>query len=184
MASRNQSVSTFFKGIQRKAMNAAERKLSQMLPSVMLAASEYIYNEHDFGDMTGNWINSFGLALYRDGHFVRVITLAEVANEGAPIQPVLQSGDTFNKGQQRHDEKFQKKTFVIDGIKHKGSHGEYFADEKVVSVLRHTHTSAKGFSFRIVSVAEYHKEEAKRALLQISDFIESRGANVWQFNLG
>ncbi len=184
MASRNQSISTYFKGVQRRVMDTAQRRLQEMLPDVMLAASEYIYHEHDFGDMTGNWINSFGLALYRDGRFVEVITLADAVNEGAPIQPVLQSGDSFNKGQKRHDEKYQKKTFVIDGIKNKGSHGEYFADEKVVSVLRHTHTGAKGFSFRVVSVAEYHKEEAKSALLQISDFIESRGGNVWQFNLG
>lgn len=184
MASRNQNIEAFFKGVQQRVMNTAQRKLSEMLPAVMEVASEYIYAEHNFGDMTGNWINSFGLALYRDGRFVRVVTLAEVANEGTPIQPVLQSGDTFNKGQLRHDDRYQKKTFVIDGVRNRGSHGEYFANEKVVSVLRHTHTSAKGFSFRVVSVAEYHKDEAKRALLQISDFIESRGGNVWQFNLG
>lgn len=184
MASRNQAISTFFKGVQQRYMNAAQRKLQEMLPAVMQVASEYIYNEHNFGDMTGNWINSFGIALYRDGRFVRVVTLAEVANEGEPIQPVLQSGDSFNRGQKRHDDRYQKKTFVIDGVVHKGSHGEYFSNEKVVSVLRHTSTNVKGFSFRVVSVAEYHKEEAKRALLQISDFMESRGGNIWQFNLG
>lgn len=182
--SRNQNVSVFFKNVQKRLMNAAQRRLQEALPAVMEVASEYIYHEHNFGDMTGNWINSFAIALYRDGRFVRVITLAEAANEGAPIQPVLISGDSFNKGWQRHDDRYQKKTFYIDGIKNQGSHGQYFADEKVVSVLRHTHTKAKGFSFRILSVAEYHKEEARRALLQVSNYIESKGGNIWQFNLG
>lgn len=175
----------FFKGVQARCYDTAQRRLSQQLPAIISLierdAREY-QSQLEFSDMTGNWINSFGVVLYRDG---RAVAVADMSSEvGSPIRTTLIDGDRFAKGKVRFDDSVQEHTFYVDGDTVKGSSGRYFSDERVLGWLRRTWTKRTGFSFRVVSVAEYQKEAAKRVLLRISDELESRGGNIWQFNLG
>ena len=174
-----------FQNVQKKVMNTAQRRLTEQLGSIMAAAHDYVRDEQrsaNFGDMTGNWINSFGVALYRDGHCVAVANMS--GEEDAPIRVTLIDGDWFRKGERRFDGSTQQKTFEIDGKKLKGTPDQYFTNEEVLSWLGRTHTRQQGFSFRVVSVTVYHKDVARKALLRLSNEIESKGGNIWQFHLG
>lgn len=185
MARQSSRITHVFQNVQKRVMNTAQRRLTEQLPGIMAAAHDYVRDEQasaSFGDMTGNWINSFGVALYRDGRCIAVANMS--GEEGAPIRTTLIDGDVFNSGEKRFDGSVQQHTFEIDGDKRKGSSEQYFTDEEVLNWLSRTRTRQKGFSFRVVSVTEYHKDTARRVLLRLSDEIESRGGSIWQFRLG
>lgn len=182
MAGRNGSqVKVVMKNVQDKLMNTAFRRLREQLPAIMSAANDYARDEQTFGDMTGNWINSFGVALYRDGKCVAVANMS--GEEDNPIRTTLIDGDWFQSGERRFDGSVQQQTFEIDGKKNKGAADQVFYNEEVLAWLSHSWTNQKGFSFRVVSVAEYHKQEARVALLRLSDEMESRGGNIWRFHM-
>ena len=184
MASRN-SFETAFKNVQKKCMNAAQRKLTEQLAGVMSALHDYVRDEQqkgNFGDMTGNWINSFGVAAYRDGRCFAIANMS--GEEDAPVRTTLIDGDWFKKGEHRFDGSTQQYTFEIDGEHYKGAADQVFYDEEVLAWLSRSRTRTKGFSLRVVTVTEYHKQEAKSALLRLGDEIESKGGNIWHFNLG
>ena len=166
-------------------MNTAQRRLTEQLPGIMSALHDYVQDEQqkgNFGSMTGNWINSFGVACYRDGKCFAVANMS--SEEGNPVRTTLIEGDWFKKGEQRFDRSVQQRTFEIDGEKYKGAADQVFYNEEVLAWLSRTWTKQKGFSFRVVSVTEYHKQEARSALLRLSDEIESKGGSIWQFHLG
>lgn len=165
-------------------MNAAQRRLTDQLPGIMSALHDYVKDEErkgNFSDMTGNWVNSFGVALYRDGRCFAVANMS--GEENSPIRTTLIEGDWFKKGTRRFDSSTQQRTFEIDGEKYRGASDQVFYNEEVLSWLSRTWTRRKGFSYRIISVTEYHRQEAKQALLRLSDEIESKGGNIWQFHL-
>jgi hypothetical protein len=166
-------------------MNAAQRRLTAALPSIIVALHDYVRDEQqkgNFSDMTGNSVNSFGVACYRDGHCFAVANMG--SQEGGPIRTTLIEGDWFKKGEERYDNSVQQRTFEIDGEKYRGAADQVFYNEEVLAWLGRTWTRTKGFSFRVISVTEYHKAEARSALLRLSDEIERRGGSIWQFNLG
>lgn len=175
----------FFKNVQKRCYSTAQLRLREQLPAIMEMAKEYALNhQHSaFGNMTGNWINSFGVCLYRDGKAVAVANMPTAGVE-SPIRVTLIEGDQFKRGTQRYDKTYQLRTFDIDGEKYKGTAEQVFYDEEVMNWLRRTSTRQKGFSLRVVSVAEYQKDTARRVLLQLSNVIESKGGNIWQFKLG
>lgn len=165
-------------------MDTAQKRLIEQLPSVMSALHDYVRDEQqkgNFGDMTGNWINSYGVALYRDGKCVAIANMS--GEERNPIRTTLIDGDWFRSGERRYDGSTQKYTFEIDGDFYKGAAGQTFYNEDVLEWLGHTRVKGKGFSFRVVTITEYRKNEARQALLRLSDEIESRGGNIWQFHL-
>lgn len=178
----NSQITHVFQNVQKRAENTAQRRLMEQLPGIMSALHDYAKDEQNFGDMTGNWINSFGVALYRDGRCVAVANMS--GEEDNPIRTTLIEGDWFQKGEQRFDRSTQQKTFEIDGKKYKGAADQVFYNEEVLEWLRGTWTKQKGFSFRVISVAEYHKAEARSAMLRLSDEIESKGGGIWQFHIG
>lgn len=178
----SQQITHVFQNVQKKLENAAQRKLTAQLPGIMAALHDYVKDEQSFGSMTGNWVNSFGVALYRDGRCVAVANMS--GEEGAPIRTTLIDGDWFKSGERRHDASVQQKTFEIDGKRYQGASDQVFYNEEVLAWLGSTWTKTQGFSFRIISVAEYHRDAARRAMLRLSDEIESGGNGVWQFNLG
>lgn len=183
MASSTQ-ISHVFKNVQKKAMNTAQRRLTDQLSGVMSALHDYVIDEQqngNFGSMTGNWVNSFGVALYRDGMCVAVANMSN--EEGSPIRTTLIEWDEFEKGEVRFDSSVQQRDFVIDGDKYQGTLDQVFYNEEVIEWLTHTWTRQKGFSFRVISVTEYHKQEARNALLRLSDEVESMGGGIWQFHL-
>lgn len=170
-----------FQNVQKRCYDTAQRRLSEQLPYIMDMAREYARNHQqgDFGDMTGNWLNSFGVAIYREGRPVAIANMSS-ADVDAPIRTTLIHGDIFDAGMQRYDETFQLNDFEPE----EGTEEQVFYNEEVVSWLSRTWTKSKGFSFRVVTVAEYHIDTARRVLLQLSNEMEARGGYIWQFNLG
>lgn len=171
----------YFNNVQKKLMNAAQRKLIEQVPAIVSALHDYVEDERihgDFGSMTGNWVNSFGVALYRDGKCFAVANMK--GEEDAPIRTTLIDYDEFREGTVRHDKSIQQSDFEVE----KGSSSQYFADQEVLEWLSRSRSRSKGFSYRIVSVIEYKKDSARKVLLRLSDELESKGGNVWQFNLG
>ena len=183
MASKAQ-ITHVFRNVQQRLMNSAQRRLTDQLQSVMFAAYDYATEQQrnaNFSDMTGNWINSFGVALYRDGRCVAVANMSENVDE--PIRTTLIDYDVFEAGERRFDSSIQQKSFEIDGERYKGAADQVYYDEEVLKWLGRTWTKQKGFSYRVISVAEYHKPEARTVLLMLSDEMESKGGNIWQFHL-
>lgn len=174
-----------FKNVQQRLMNAAQRKLTAQMPGIVSALHDYVRDEQqkgNFSDMTGNWVNSFGVAAYRDGKCFAIANMS--SEEGNPIRTTLIEGDVFKAGERRYDSSTQQFFFEIDGEKYHGAAEQVFYNEEVLQWLSRSWTKTKGFSYRIVSVAEYHKPEARTALLRLSDEIENKGGNVFQFNIG
>lgn len=174
-------ITQVFQNVQKKLMNAAQRRLTAQLENVMSALHDYVRDEQNFGDMTGNWINSFGVALYRDGSLVAIANMSN--EEDAPIRTTLIDGDWFKKGQTRFDKSVQQKTFEIDGKKYKGAADQVFYNEEVLDWLSSTWTKKDGFSIRVITVTEYHKKEARSALLRLGDEMENKGGYIWHFNM-
>lgn len=179
-----------FKNVQKKLMNTAQRRLVAQLPIIVEKLHEYAVNHSAGRSMTGNWIDSFGVVLYRDGS---PVAWANMTGEGSagnkveeePIRTTLVNDEKFKKGTKRHDSQYQRRTFEVGNRPDRmGSSSNYFADDEVIRWLAHSRSNVKGFSYRVVSVTEYNRESARRALLQMSDEIESYGGKIWQFNLG
>lgn len=168
-----------FKNVQKRCMDTAQQRLTAQLPGVMSAAEDYLRDEQqkeNFGDMTGNWLNSFGVALYREGKFVALA----VRDGNDPVRTTLINGDEFRAGEIRYDGSVQQDTFSIS---RGGSSEQYFANEEVMSYLQRSRSRSKGFSLRVVSIIEYNRPAARRALLRLSDEIESMRGNILQFHL-
>jgi hypothetical protein len=175
----------FFQNVQKRVENTAQRRLTEMLPGIMSALHDYVKDEEangNFSDMTGNWINSFGVAAYRDGRCFAIANMS--GEENAPIRTTLIEGDWFKKGERRFDKSTQKRTFEIDGNKYHGAADQVFYNEEVLAWLGRTRTTRKGFSFRVVTVTEYHRPEARKALLRLSDELEQKGGIIWNFHIG
>ena len=181
---RTQSVKQFFQNVAQRCYNTAQVRLTDQMPAIMDLAREYAmaYQHGEFGNMTGNWLNSFGVVLYRDGRPVAIATMSDAGVDG-PIRTTLITGDWFKRGEQRYDQTYQRVTFEVDGEKYKGAAEQVFYDEEVQAFLSRTRSREKGFSFRVVSVAEYHRDAASRVLLQVGDVMEAHGGNIWRFNL-
>lgn len=170
----------FFKGVQKRCQDTAQRRLEEMLPGIMSALHDYVEDEQrkgNFGSMTGNWRNSFGIAVYRDGRCFAVANMS--GEEDSPIRTTLIDYDLFPEGSVRFDKSIQQKEFEVE----EGTAEQVFYNEEVLSWLGRTSTRQKGFSFRVVSVTEYHRKEARQALLRLSDEMESKGGNIWNFHL-
>jgi hypothetical protein len=173
------NIRSVFKNVQKKVQNTAQRRLTEQLPTVMSAAEDYIRDEQqkaNFGDMTGNWLNSFGVALYRDGRFVALA----VRDGQEPVRTTLIMGDEFKAGERRYDGSIQQQTFEVYK---QASSAQYFANEEVQNFLMRSRSKSKGFSIRVVSIIEYERKTAQNALLRLSDEIESKGGNIWRFHL-
>lgn len=170
-----------FQNVQKRCYDTAQMRLTEQLPTIMDMARRYAqaYQHGEFGNMTGNWLNSFGVAIYREGRPVAVANMSSAEVDG-PIRTTLIYGDIFDAGMQRYDETYQLEDFEPE----KGAAEQVFYNEEVLSWLGRTWTKHKGFSFRVVTVTEYHVETARRVLLQLSNDMEVRGGNIWQFNLG
>ena len=161
----------------------AEERLIGMLPEIAELLHTYALEEMSRlkkSSMTGNFINSFGVALYKDGKFVAVGTTHDIEGD-SPTQVTLASGDTFTKWRMRYEGRVQFNTFVAP----EGTH-RFYANEEVLSWLkRYPPSNKKGFSFRVVSVVDYAESVGgDNVLLRIADDVEGRGGVITQFHLG
>jgi hypothetical protein len=171
--------------VAKECYDLAEDRLREQIPTIMSSLHQYAIDQQQsekFKSMTGNWINSFGVALYRDG---KLIALADMGGlEDDPIRTVLVDGETFDRGTLRFDERYQRITFVVGSKSDRmGSSSNYFANEEVVRWLQNSRTRSKGFTFRVVSVTEYQRDAAREVLLQMSDEVEQASGIISDLEL-
>jgi len=179
----NNNIKGFFYWADKRIKNNAEKRLIDFLPVIADKLHDYAIEEmknQKKSSMTGNYINSFGVALYRDGKFIAVGTTHQIEGD-TPTQVTLASGDTFLKWQTRYEGRMQFHTFTAT----EGSH-RFFANEEVLKWLRRYPPSKKqGFAFRCVSVVDYSSSVGgQKVLLRIADDIENKGGVVTEFHLG
>ena len=183
MAVRRSNIKHVFENIRKNAYNKAQREMVKSLPSVMSEIHAFArekMSELKKHDMTGNYINSFGIAIYRNGDFIACVTSNDIEGE-SPIQLTLAEGDKFLKGRQRYDGSTQEHTFKApEGMRH------ILADAEVVKWLRRYAPRVKkgqdSLAYRVVTVVDYAKMVGgNQVLLQIADDIESRGGDIRAF---
>lgn len=184
MAVRRSNIKHVFDNIRKNAYNKAQREMTAGLPGVMDEVHGFARQkmaELKLSDMTGNYINSFGIAIYRDGEFIACATTNDI--EGSdPIQVTLANGDKFEKGRMRYDDSIQKKTFTGSPI----SMHRIMANEEVVSWLRRYRPrgskNGPSLAYRVVTVVDYAKMVGgDKVLMMLADDIEGRGGNIREF---
>jgi len=177
------NIKVFFDGIRKRIDDRAEQNFIESLPMLAGILDDYAREElkrRKKASMTGNFVNSFGIALYRDGKFVAVGTTSDVEGTG-PIQVTLAKGDAFLANRSRYDGRWQFHDFVApEGTK------RIFADQEVVKYLqRYPPTRKKGFSFRVATVVDYSDSVGGReVLLRFENDMEGYGGEVIRINLG
>ena len=183
MAVRRSSIKQVYDNLRKNAYNKAQREMLKALPSVMSEIHDFArekMSELKKHDMTGNYINSFGIALYRNGRFVGCATSNDIEGE-SPIQVTLAKGDQFPKERRRYDGQIQQFNFIApEGMRH------ILADAEVVRWLsRYAPRVKKGqdsLAYRVVTVVDYAKMVGgNKVLLQIADDIESHGGDIREF---
>lgn len=176
------SIKGFFDNVREQVEARAEKKLTQQLPLLSFLMHEYAeeaLKKNKKSSMTGNFINSFGVALYKDGRFIAISTTHQEEGK-TPIQVTLASGDTFRKGRKRYGGSKQFHRFKApEGTQ------RIFANQEVVSWLkRYPPTRKKGFSFRAVTVVGYADTVGgSTVLLRLADDIDKSGGIVSEFHL-
>ena len=183
MASSKAYIKGFFDNIRERIEDRAEENLREALPMlafIMHGYAQEALKKAKKRSMTGNFINSFGIALYRDGKFIAAGTTND--EEGRdPIHVTLAAGDVFVQKTMRYEGRRQFHTFVAP----EGSQN-IFANEEVLRWLqRYPPTKKKGFSFRAVTVVDYAESlGGSTVLLRLADDIEGMGGIISEFNLG
>lgn len=182
MAGRS-NISQVFDNLRKQCYNTAQRRMTAGLFPAMEDVHRFAREkmaELKKSDMTGNYINGFGIAIYRDGEFIACATTHDIEGD-SPIQVTLAKGDRFNKGRMRYDGSEQRSTFKAP----EGIH-RIMANEEVVAWLRsyRPRVSKKdpSLAYRIVSIVDYSKfVGGDKVLLSLADSIESRGGTIKEF---
>jgi len=169
-----------FENIKKKAVDMAEKKMIQTMPSVAETLRDYALDTmKSLGkrSMTGNYINSFGIALYRDGKFVAVATTHDIEGK-SPIQMTLAKGDTFESQQWRYEGRWQFNDFQAPEGEHR-----FYAHTEVLRWLKANPPSKKkGLSYRVVSVVDYTKMlGGDTVLMQLAYDVQTKGGIIEQF---
>lgn len=184
MSVRRSNIKVVFDNIRKRVFNKAQGEMTRGLPYVMQEVHQFArekMEELNKSDMTGNYINSFGIAIYRNGEFIACATTNDIEGE-SPIQLTLAGGDKFRAGRQRYDGDTQEYTFTAP----EGSMHHILADQEVVKWLRRYRPrvpkNKESLAYRIVTVVDYAKMVGgNKVLLQIADDIESRGGDIREF---
>lgn len=183
MASSRTNIKGFFYKAKNTVMKRFEQRLMENLPKIAELLHDYAEQElkaRKMSSMTGNFINSFGVALYKDAQFVAVGTSHDIEGE-SPTQVTLANGDTFARGRMRYEGRMQFHSFTAPTGTHR-----FFANQEVIKWLqRYPPSKNEGFSFRVVSIVDYAEEVGgKEVLLRVADDIEGNGGVITQFQLG
>lgn len=174
------NISEFFGNIEADLMNRAQQAATRQLFPIaakVTAYAEEVMQRYGVSSMTGNYINSFGVAIYRDANLVAIATSSDVTGE-SPIRVTLVEGEWYGRGKPRYDGGVQMRNFRAD----EGTHAIY-ADEEVVRWLsRYPPTRKKGFSYRVVTVVDYAKSlGGDVVLMRLADELESMNGELREF---
>lgn len=177
------NVKQVFDNLRKRCYNTAQRRMTAGLPSAMEDIHRFAREkmaELKKSDMTGNYINGFGIAIYRNGEFIACATSHDI-DGNSPIQVTLAKGDTFPAGRARYDGSIQEDSFTAgSGMR------RIMADQEVVKWLRrYPPRGTRGkesLSYRIVSIVDYSKFlGGDKVLMSLADSVESRGGTIKEF---
>lgn len=163
-----------FDNVQKRIEKKAEAELrASLVPLLQMAYQEM----SGFRSLTGNLVNSLGVALYKDGKCIEAHGSLELTGK-RPVRTTLKKGDVF-------DEPFTYNGNVLINPIHKTDwvgDKNIWADVEVLRWLNRYAPSKKGFSYRIVSIVDYAKYlESKgkiNVLSQLRDELAQRGGNI------
>jgi len=172
---RRAGISHVFDNLRKRCYDAAERRMVASLPAAADDIHTFVREkmaELEKSDMTGNYINGWGIAVYRDGVLVACATTNDI--EGAsPMRMTLVKGEKFAKGEKRYDGEIQERWFTASTGKR-----SIWAEDEVVRWLQ----SNAPLAYRIVTVVEYSKLlGGDKVLLSLADRIESKNGTIKEF---
>lgn len=183
MSRTRSNVRQVFNNLRRNCYNAAQRRMTANLPIAIEEVHQFAREkmaELEKSDMTGNYINGFGIAIYRDGEFIACATTHDIEGQ-SPIQVTLAKDDRFPKGRMRYDGSIQEHSFSAPvGI------SRIMADQAVVAWLRRNaprvSKDSPSLAYRVVSIVDYSKlVGGDDVLLSLADSFESRGGMLKEF---
>lgn len=169
-----------FQKVGKRIVDKAEKRMIEGLPSVAATLRDYaleVMKQMKLRSMTGNYINSFGIALYRDGKFVAVATSHDIEGQ-SPIQMTLAKGDVFESYQFRYEGRWQFHDFQAP----EGDHRFYAHTEVLRWLKRNPPSRKKGLSYRVVTVVDYAKAVGGDVvLLQLANDVQMKGGIISEF---
>ena len=180
---RRAGISHVFDNLRKGCYDAAERRMVASLPAAADDIHSFVREkmaELGKSDMTGNYINGWGIAVYRDGVLVACATTNDI--EGAsPMRMTLIKGEKFAKGKKRYDGGVQERWFTASTGKH-----SIWAEDEVVRWLQsnapRVSKNKPSLAYRIVTVVEYSKLlGGDKVLLSLADRIESKNGTIKEF---
>lgn len=163
-----------FDNVKKRAEQKAEVKLRESLDSLLQLAFQELSG---FRSLTGNLVNSLGVALYKDGKCLEAHGSIEITGK-RPVRATLKKGDVFAEPFTYNGNILLEPLPKTDWVGNKN----IWADVEVLKWLNSNPPRKKGFSYRIVSIVDYAKYlEAKgkvNVLSQLRDELASRSSDV------
>lgn len=163
-----------FENIEKSVEDKAEVEFRKSISSLLQLAYQELSG---FRSLTGNLVNSLGVALYRDGKCIEAHGSLELTGR-RPVRTTLKEGDVF-------DEPFTYNGNILINPIHKTDwvgDKNIWADVEVLRWLNRNAPKKKGFSYRIVSIVDYAKYlETKgkvNVLSQLRDELAARGGDI------
>ena len=163
-----------FNKVRKKAEDNAEAKLRASLDPLLQMAFKELKG---FRSLTGNLVNSLGVALYKDGKCLEAHGSIEITGK-RPVRATLKKGDVFAETFTYNGNILLDPLPKTDWVGDKN----IWADVEVLKWLNRNPPRSKGFSYRIVSIVDYAKYlEAKgkvNVLSQLRDELAAMGGNI------
>lgn len=174
MATDKLNIKHTFNKVRKRAEDLAEVKLRRSLDILLETAFQELSG---FRSLTGNLVNSLGVALYKDGKCLEAHGSIELTGK-RPVRTTLKNGDVFSEPFTYNG------NILINPLKKTDWVGtkNIWADVEVLRWLNRYPPKQKGFSYRIVSIVDYAKYlEAKgkvNVLSQLRDELAAMGGNI------
>lgn len=163
-----------FDNVKKRAEDKAEARLRESLDSLLQMAFQELSG---FRSLTGNLVNSLGVALYKDGKCLEAHGSIEITGK-RPVRATLKNGDVFAEPFTYNGNILLNPLPKTDWVGNKN----IWADVEVLKWLNLNPPKTKGFSYRIVSIVDYAKYlEAKgkvNVLSQLRDELAAMGGNI------
>lgn len=163
-----------FDNVKKRSEAKAEAKLRESLDSLLQMAFQELSG---FRSLTGNLVNSLGVALYKDGKCLEAHGSIEITGK-RPVRATLKNGDVFAEPFTYNGNILLNPLSKTDWVGDKN----IWADIEVLKWLNRYQPKTKGFSYRIVSIVDYAKYlESKgkvNVLSQLRDELAAMGGNI------
>lgn len=167
-----------FAGVKKRAEQKAEVKLRENLDGLLELAFQELSG---FRSLTGNLVNSLGVALYKDGKCLEAHGSIEITGK-RPVRATLKKGDVFAEPFTYNGNILLEPLPKTDWVGNKN----IWADMEVLKWLNRNPPRKKGFSYRIVSIVDYAKyletKDKVNVLSQLRDELASRGGDISELN--